>query len=37
MFVLMLIPWTLRMTVAALKATKPALPFTGREFEMPLL
>ncbi len=37
MFGLMLIPWTLRGLAAVLRATKPALPFTGREFEMPLL
>lgn len=33
---LMLIPWTLRAVEAALRAVRPAIPFTGREFEMPL-
>lgn len=33
---MMLIPWTLRLQRAVLMATEPAIPLTGREFEMRL-
>lgn len=33
---MMIIPWTLRFYRSALYAMKPAIPFTGREFEMNL-